>query len=268
MLHSIQKIKKVYNTGDKPVLVECNDLNNYVCKHNGGQSKAYKLFAEWICHCLLEELSVALPTKEIIQIKDEHVLGDSACQLIFFKDKPCFGTLHLEEALEWNQFNSNAEIKSITNKNDLLKISFCDLWLGNEDRNWNNFNLLFNPLERGYEINPIDHAACFNSLSFINERKLVMLSQDETIIHTEEFRAIVKPLLKNMKQASEFIESLYICIPEIEKNYDKHVLKVPSEWNIPPEYINALKLNLFEKEWLTETKTAFLTFIKISLKLK
>lgn len=34
MLHSIQNIEKVFDTGDKPVLVECGDLNAYVCKHN------------------------------------------------------------------------------------------------------------------------------------------------------------------------------------------------------------------------------------------
>lgn len=267
MLYSIQKIKLVYNTGDKPVLYTCNDLKDYVCKHNGGQHAAYKLFAEWICHTLLSDLKISVPKKELIQIKEAHVLGNTSCQFLFFKDKPCFGTLHLEEALEWSQFNL-FDSKLITNTKDLLTIAFCDLWLANEDRHWNNFNLLFNPTEQGFEILPIDHAACFNSLAFDKERKLILLSEDETIIHTPEFRVLAKPLLKSMKDASDFVESLYLCLLEIEKDYDKHVLAIPSEWNIPTEYISALKSNLFEKEWLIETKTTFLTFIKTSLKLK
>ena len=46
VIQSVQVIQKVYDTGDNPVLVECNDLNSYVCKHNRGQKVATKLFAE------------------------------------------------------------------------------------------------------------------------------------------------------------------------------------------------------------------------------
>jgi hypothetical protein len=37
MLHSIQNIEIVFDTGDKPVLAECNDLNSYVYIRNSGR---------------------------------------------------------------------------------------------------------------------------------------------------------------------------------------------------------------------------------------
>lgn len=267
MLHSIQTIKHVYTTGDLPVLVECVDLNDYVCKHNRGQIVSYKLFAEWMCHALLADLGVVVPKKELVKIKDEHVLGTSECQIAFFKNTTCFGTLHLKEALEWSQFPIEQE-KLITNKQDLLTIAFCDIWLANDDRNFNNFNLLLNPTGDGVEIVPIDHAACFNGLSFSYNCPLTILTEGDSLIFTDEFRNLVKPRLKKMKDVNDFVESLYLCIPKLEESYDEHVLAIPSDWNIPSDYIIDLKNNLFQKEWLIETKTTFLTFIKSSLKLK
>lgn len=75
-------------------------------------------------------------------------------------------------------------------------------------------------------------------------------------------------MLKNMKDVDRFVESLYIRMPDLEKIYDEQVLATPSQWNISMHYSNALKENLFHKEWLHETKSHFLTFIKASLKIK
>jgi hypothetical protein len=267
MLHSIQKIKYVYKTGQSPVLVECNNMEDYVCKHNGGQLPAYSLFAEWMCHSLLEDLGVAVAPKELITVKDEHVLGTLECQVPFFNKYPCFGTLFLENTLEWSQFPLD-DYKNIKNKVDVITIAFCDIWFGNDDRYWNNFNLLFHPGTDGWEIIPIDHEQCFNGLSFNFERPLNEISYEVSLIDTPEFRNLVKPILKKMKDANDFVDSLYLRITDLENNYDEHVLAIPTEWNIPSDYIVALKENLFHKEWLTVTKTTFLTFIKSSLKIK
>ncbi|MEY3425318.1 MAG: hypothetical protein RL679_676 [Bacteroidota bacterium] len=267
MLHSIQKIKYVYKTGQSPVLVECNNLKDYVCKHNGGQLPAYSLFAEWMCHSLLEDLGVAVAPKELIKVKDEHVLGTIECQVPFFNKYPCFGTLFLENTLEWSQFPLD-DYKSLKNKVDIIIIAFCDIWFGNDDRYWDNFNLLFHPSTYGWEITPIDHEQCFNGLSFNLERPLYEISYEVSLIDTPEFRKLVKPMLKKMKDADDFAESLYIRILKLVKKYDEHVLEIPKERNIPNDYIIALKSNLFQKDWLIETKTTFLTFIKSSLKIK
>lgn len=269
MRTSIQKIKRIYETGQWPVLVECDDLNEYVCKHNRGQSPCYTLFAEWFAHEMLLQLGTRTAQRAFVKIKEEHVEASGTCQPIFFKDLPCFGTRYLEESLEWSQFKFSAnDLKNINNPEDILRIAFCDLWLANEDRNWNNFNLLLNPEKKGYDIVPIDHGACFNTLSFAPERELFQLNYNETLIATEHFCNLVKTLVKNMKHTGEFAEMLYIRVRELESIYDEKVLAIPIEWKIPEPYLKALKSSLFSKDWLDVTKTSYLSFIKTSLNLK
>ena len=161
-LKSISPIGRVYDTGDKPVLVQCEDLNDYVCKHNQGQTPCKKLFAEFLAYNLLSIMGVKLPAFSFIEVKVEHINSPSGvCQPQFFKELDCFGTLHLKEALEWSAFPfDKKDLKKIKNQEDIFSIAWCDIWLANEDRSWNNFNLLMSPENDGWYIVPIDHGAC------------------------------------------------------------------------------------------------------------
>ena len=140
----------------------------------------------------------------------------------------------MQESIEWSQFNFKRH-KQIVNKIDLLKIAFFDLWFANEDRNWNNFNLLTHPVKKGFEIVPIDHGACFNTTSFSNQHPLFQIADNESLISSDEFRKLVKPLIKNLKVANDFVDSLYLRLPDFEKTYDEQVIAIPNEWNIPKE---------------------------------
>jgi hypothetical protein len=95
-------------------------------------------------HALLAALDVRVAPKELVWVKEDHVVPSTMCQPRFFSHTPLFATQFLEDALEWSQFNLK-NVKQIVNKEDLLKIAFFDLWTANEDRNWNNFNILTNP---------------------------------------------------------------------------------------------------------------------------
>ena len=103
-LHSIQEIKKVYDTGDKPVLVECNDLNNYVCKHGKGQRSCKSLFAEYFAYHCLEAFKVKLSPCAFIQVNGNHVLPTSECQPRYFKEVDCFGTELLNRGVNLNTY--------------------------------------------------------------------------------------------------------------------------------------------------------------------
>lgn len=269
-LKSISNISIVYDTGDKPVLVECEDLNDYVCKHNQGQSPCKKLFAEYLAYCLLDEMKVKLPPFSFIEIKEEHVDKPSGeCQPRFFKAIDCFGTLHLKEALEWSVFSfEKKELRKIKNQEDLFMIAWCDIWLANEDRSWNNFNLLMSPENDGWYIIPIDHGACFNSLGFDVNRPLYAINHFDSIILTEQFRLIAKKYFKDLIDVNNYLKRLYLCIQRYEKTFDHILANIPTSWSIPEDYIQSLKANLFSKDWLNETKTQFLSFTKTSLKLK
>lgn len=269
-LKSISPISRVYDTGEKPVLVKCEDMNDYVCKHNQGQSPCKKLFAEYLAYCFLDRLEVKLPPMSFLEVKEEHVDKPSGeCQPRFFKEVDCFGTLHLKNAQEWSAFSfDKKDVKRIKNQEDLFTIAWLDIWLANEDRSWNNFNLLMSPEDDGWYIVPIDHGACFNSLGFDIDRHLYSINDFDSIIDTEQFRLIAKKHFKSVNEVDSFLKRLYICIQSYEKSFDDIIANIPASWRIQEDYIQSLKTNLFSKDWLNETKTQFLSFTKHSLKLK
>lgn len=85
MIRSIQTIHQVIDTGDKPVLVTCNDLNDYVCKHNRTGRVAVKLFSELLCNNLLKALGVKTPPFEFVSVLEEHTLIQADCQPAFLR---------------------------------------------------------------------------------------------------------------------------------------------------------------------------------------
>lgn len=269
VLKSISNIVKVMETGENPVVVQCDDLEFYVCKHNHGESQSYKLFMEWICYHLMQQLNIKMAPFALVKIKPDHVIPSKICQPRYFGDNPTFATRQLKGSIEINQLTDLKPMRnSIINKSILLDIGFVDIWLANEDRNWNNFNLLINATQGGYNIIPIDHEKCANSRGFGEERPLYLISDSESIITTEQFKTIGKSVVKNLNEASSYSNLLYLRVKELEVYYDQIVLTIPTEWQISKEYIELLKNNLFDENWLNETKTHFLTLLKVSLKLK
>lgn len=269
MLHSITLIEKVYDTGQKPVLVQCNDLNYRVCKHNMGHQVCETLFAEWMVYHLLKALKINLPVMDLVWVNPEHVPPTQECQPRFFMELPVFGTQYIENALEWSKIPFLPKTrKQIKNIEDLMVIAYVDLWLANEDRNFNNFNLLLSPETGGYFILPIDHGSCFNTLSFTFSNKLSPLTENESIIFTDEFKTMAKSKIKNLNEANNLAEDLYLRVKALEDQYDEKALAIPKEWNISEAYRNLLKGLIFDNNWLNETKINFLTFLKNSLNLK
>src|SRR5690348_4904939 len=92
-------------------------------------------------------------------------------------DKPCFGLMYDVEAGEASNIylglkGNSYELNKYPERFDLLKIALFDLWLANNDRNHNNYNLL---LKDGRFV-PIDHSEIFDGSSL--GRKLSQLTVD------------------------------------------------------------------------------------------
>jgi hypothetical protein len=269
ILKSIAKIKRVYDTGQNPVLVSCDDMEEYVCKHSRGGKPSYVLFAEWLVYQMMVSLDVELAPVSFVKVEGFHIESVSNCQPLFFSQTTCFATRYLAYAEEWNQLTtSKNDLKRIVNKDDLLIISFIDIWFSNEDRNWNNFNLLMYPSIEGVKVIPIDHGNCLNTLGFNEERPLYQIDYNDSVISTELFISAMKGYFKNIEEVNVFVEKLYLRIRNLDKVYDDIVEKAPSDWQIPISYIHALKQNLFHNDWLSDVKSSFLSFVKTSIKLK
>src|SRR5690606_8064586 len=141
----------------------------------------------YIASCFLPLWNINTPPISFITVAEEHI-PDSDRNILqprFFK-KHCFGSQYLQHAKEMDHTfttlkGSPYDLRKIANKSDFLKIGLFDIWMCNEDRNHNNFNLLIYPEPDGKSrFYAIDHTACFNTGNL--HREIAPLTQDDSIL--------------------------------------------------------------------------------------
>jgi hypothetical protein len=146
VLHTVEEIHKLFPTsGSNPMLVTCNDLQDWVCKYDRASKN---LLNELIASKYAAIWNIKTPKTALIRVKKKHVPLDKYPNVPHhLLDKYCFGSLFLEGSKEIDLsviplFKDKLFRNKISNDTDFLKISLFDIWLANEDRNHNNFNLL------------------------------------------------------------------------------------------------------------------------------
>ena len=269
IVNSISRPQKVYETsGSQPALILCDDFNLYVCKYNRQQGvEAKKLFNEFLAGHFAQIWNLSIPEFCLVKVNPEHISGHNSLQPAFFKTT-CFGSKHNRHLAEVDEFYSEispAQKKKFHKKYDFLKIALFDIWLANEDRNYNNYNLLID-IENQNKFTPIDHDAIFNTGNL--DKGLVLLCDNESLIHTD----LVKRLFTSKElRNSDFMKNLkkeyYLYISKCENNLDRILQKTPDDWQINrAEYQNLLKENLFKKQWVDESLEYFLYLVQLQFK--
>jgi hypothetical protein len=268
-LHSIEQISRVFPTGTNPVLVHCSNYKDYVCKHDASKRR---LFNELLCANLLKIWKIPFPSWAIVTVKDEHIgatVRNQHVQASNFKT-PCFGTEYLQHAQELTRLlplmlQTNSLRKKLVNPIDFLKIGLFDLWLGNDDRNLNNFNLLLHPRSGGFEFIPIDHSDIFNTNSL--HHGLNQLTETDSIL-LAGFTSDLVSLNRDARRAvlDRLVKMFYICVYECAQQLDNFILQTPGEWDLPlAELVDQLKQSgLTEKKWLDETTNTFKRYIQLA----
>ncbi len=266
IVNSISSPEKVFETsGSQPILILGNDLNFYVCKYNRWSgSEAKKLFNELIAACFAQKWNLSVPSFNFVKVDPTHIENIAKLQPSFFSTL-CFGSLYNSKFSEIDEFYSeisNYDKRRFENKIDFLKIALFDIWLANEDRNFNNYNLLID-IENGNKFVPIDHDAIFNTGNL--DKGLVLLSNNETLINTDLAK---KLFTKNELCGKDYFKNIrddyYICIKECEKNIDNILGLVPEDWKINiNEYRNLFNLNLFSKKWVDDCINHFFELVQI-----
>ncbi|WP_298551379.1 hypothetical protein [uncultured Parabacteroides sp.] len=72
ILDSIKAIEKLYDTGERPVLVACSDKNWYICKYMRSSTRAFKLASELIGAQFASVWKINSPKYAFVKIKQEH----------------------------------------------------------------------------------------------------------------------------------------------------------------------------------------------------
>lgn len=273
-LASISEIfaQHVIETSGRPLMVEASDLKTYLCKHTRNQ-KANLLFNELLANSFLQLWSLSSPEMVLLNIKREHITVEILSGWIQYANfkKPCLGFEYLQFAHTLSEMDmgiksNQAAKQKIINKNDLLRIVLFDIWLANEDRSPNNFNLLLNPESQGYRIIPIDHEYIFNSNS--PEKDLYPLNEGDSLISTNFFLSLFpkqnrKNIVKLAQQIiEEFKENLVICHENVEQILDN----IPDEWNIDVDARRGQLTQIFSSNWHSKSIDTFNSFIQLTYK--
>ncbi|NOZ35663.1 MAG: hypothetical protein GXO80_10245 [Chlorobi bacterium] len=269
LLNSISPVNKVYETsGSKPVKIQCDDLNFYVCKYNTAHgSKANKLFREYIGACFIKEWDLSVPDFSFVKIPEEHISNIDGLQPFYFKNI-CFGSkfdANYKEVDKFLSFIQSKDKKKFVNKFDYLKIALFDIWTSNEDRNYNNFNLMTD-VENDYNFIPIDHEMIFNTGNL--DKGLYLISIEESIIGTPLTKKLFssKELFGNSK-LNDMEENYYLCINNCKEKLNVILQNTPDDWLIDINSEKELLLKeLFNSKWLKDVFNEFKAFIHFQYK--
>lgn len=253
-------------TNDRPVLVSCDDYNDYLCKYRYVERQ----FNELLAWGFLKEWDIPVPNACMVTIKPEHISADAlqaGARFAFF-ERPVFGSLYSQHSREVDNSltalgNNHNDIRRIKNRIDLLRIALFDLWMTNEDRNGNNYNLLLVPVEPGkLFIHAIDQAACFNSGN-AGQHPLSPLTEDDSVLSTDFCRTLYanSPAFKQDGEIvlATFRQKVALCAESLPKILNF----VPPIWAIDiAARQHWLLENLFVTPWLTQTEEHFREYMQ------
>ncbi|RYU93822.1 HipA family kinase [Emticicia agri] len=261
-LHSISEIIRVFPTGDKPVLVICNDLNEWVCKYRDAQKLANELVASEFAKIW----GIKMPQTALVKISQSHIPVGKFPNLNYqLFQKECFGTIYLADSKEIDKatlpmFKEKGFANRIKDREDFLKIALFDIWLANEDRNHNNFNLLIH----SNAFYAIDHTHIFNTNSW--ENGMSQLTEEDSIIKTNLAEILFKKS-GNLRAAVDILsDKFYLYCQECENRIDEIGNLLPESWLINrEEYKRKMRSTIFSNDWKRNCEDNFKTLINIFL---
>jgi len=270
-ISSISTINDVYSTGGKPFVILGEDLRSYVCKYVNG-TPAYKLFKEYLAANLLRLWDIDTPEDVILQVSPYHIVDSEYSHLLNPIDYniPCFATVSLDNAKDIERYfvsfkNKYHDKNKIVNQANLLKIGLFDLWVANEDRNFNNYNLLLDPeKDNEFRIHAIDHEYIFNSNNLNHD--LYQLTEDESLLTSDVCRAMFRGSRKLKGYSEQFIEEFPTYLEACRNNLGQLMESVPDLWKIDKNSTrHYIENQLFNEQWQRDTIANFRQYIFIHL---
>ncbi|AQG81572.1 hypothetical protein AWR27_21015 [Spirosoma montaniterrae] len=248
------------------MLVSCSDLNDYVCKYRYPS----RLFNELLAWCFLKEWNIPVPEACFISVRSEHITAEAmqaGGRLAYF-ERPVIGSLYYQHGREIDNSltalgNNSNDLRKIQNRVDLLKIALFDLWMTNEDRNGNNYNLLLIPIKSGkFYLHAIDHASCFNSGN-VGQYSLSGLTAEDSVLSTDICRLLYANSTVKKRDSEIVLELFRQNVAACKKRLPKFLKFVPLSWGInTTECESWLIDNLFADDWLKSVESDFRHYLQ------
>ena len=256
-LHSIQGISVQYTTGDQPVLVLCSDAQQYICKYmRSNATISYKLACEFIGAVFAEAWRIDTPTSAIVKILPVHW---SSVVTSHSTSAPTIGFRKLEGVIDITPTTYKQVTANTDTLYQLLKIALFDFWIANEDRTYNNANLLYD-IENSRLIS-IDYGGILNNVTF--DFPLSQLTETDSILGADLFAHIVKSVSpRQLSNAVEKLQKDYILCINRSKKQVGLLKQMPAEWSVPIPKIEAKEEELFSDSWIKATFENFVECLK------
>lgn len=135
----------------------------------------------------------------------------------------------------------------------------------NEDRSFNNLNLLYNTSEKIFV--PIDHVFCFNSNNLDKEHYLI--SDNESIIDSPLISRFFSRNLQQLKSdiRLEILKDFNSCVKLCNEQLDSILNSTPLEWKAKPDYLRQRLQLLFSENWTKQCENQFNRIFELRTKL-
>lgn len=244
----------------------CDDLEYWVVKYPK-RNRDFDLVKEYLGAVFLREWGLPIPEFAFVNVPMSHVpMGLHPRIQPYFFQGTCFALKyerHFDEVTKLLEGMSDYQKSQLVQKEEFLEIALFDLWLGNEDRNENNYNLLYD-ISGGYRFIPIDHQALFNN--GIPGSKLSLLTENESLIGTPVFRKLF-----SRKEVSKFGSNaavknkFYFCVRKCFDSLEAIVEEMPEDWQIESgRLVEDLGQTIFHESWLKEVWNNFIEYLQIA----
>ena len=238
------EILKVYQTGDRPILVLCSDGYHYICKYKQPGFAAQKLMNELVGGVFAKAWGIDTPVTSLV-VNDPIIWDDAG--ISHDPVAPLLGSRKMEGVFDLGEYNCNQVEVSYRTLSQLLRIALFDLWLANEDRTCNNYNLLYD-LRAGNLVS-IDYGGIFNS-GIMNNR-VYQLNAADSIVSSDLFSRLKAA---GLQRAMTGLYLTYLrLVAKCKKNVSMLLENVPDEWKVDKSAMQNKLEELFENTWVNDT---------------
>ena len=238
------EVLKVYQTGDRPILVLCSDGSHYICKYKQPGYGAYKLLNELVGGVFAKTWGIATPMMSLV-VNDPIIWDDAG--ISHDPVAPLLGSRKMEDICDLGEFNCNQVEVSRGTLSQLLHIALFDLWMANEDRTCNNYNLLYDLKEK--RLISIDYGGIFNS--GILNNPMYQLNAADSIVSSDLFCRLKSA--NTQKSLSGMHIKFLRVVAKCKKAVPVILGSIPQEWEVEKTTLERKLQELFATEWINDT---------------
>ena len=234
-LHSLEVLQRhriFTGTQRVPVAVRANDLRYYVTKVQA-TPQDYTVIREWLGAHFLKLWDLPVPDFAVINVQPQHVPVGFHPRLTAYEfSRPAFGSLLLKDVDHVNATfaaATNYQVGLAHASDQLIRLALFDRWLSNDDRNFNNYNLLYRGSGPSAGFIPIDHEALFGHGE--PSPPLSLQSANENLAYTPLFATFVsnrrlRAYLTEEHQLNRFQTEVRACAEALPAVIDA----MPASW--------------------------------------